>query len=151
MFIRRVWPASPFHEAGSPDPMQLRRDMDRLFDVLWRGETPATGVFPAMNVTQDSDRYYVRAELPGIRTSDLRIAVESNKLSVAGKREIHEESGEVSYHRRERAGGSFSRSLTLPDELNADAVEASISMAFSPSFFRKAEAVKAREIKVKAG
>ena len=151
MFIRRVWPASPFYRAGVPDPMQLRRDMDRLFDVLWSGETPGPGVFPAMNVTQDKDRYYVRAELPGIRTSDLRISVERNKLSVSGKREIQEEGNGVGYHRRERAGGSFSRALTLPDELKADAVEATYKEGILTIVLPKAEAAKAREIKVMAG
>ena len=150
MFISRVWPASPFHRAGLLDPMQLRRDMDRLFDVLWSGETPGPGVFPAMNVTQDGDRYYVRAELPGIRTDDLQIAVERNKLSVSGKREILEEGDGVSYHRRERAGGAFSRSLTLPDDLNADAVEACYKDGVLTVVLPKSEAVKAREIKVKA-
>jgi len=134
-----------------PDPMRLRRDMDRLFDVFWSGETPGTGVFPAMNVTQDKDRYYVRAELPGIRTSDLKISVERNKLSVAGKREIQEEGDGVSYHRRERAGGSFSRSITLPDDLNADAVDASYRDGVLTIVLPKAETVKAREIKVTTG
>ena len=151
MFIRRVWPASSFYRTGVPDPMRLRRDMDRLFNVLWPGEEPGPGVFPAMNVTQDDDRYYVRAELPGIRTGDLKVSVERNKLSVAGKREIREEGDGVSYHRRERAGGSFSRSITLPDELNADAVEAKYNDGILTMVLPKAEAVKAREITVKVG
>ena len=103
MFIRRVWPASSVARTGLPDPLRLRRDMDRLFDMLWSGESPTPGVFPPMNVTHEGDRYYVRAELPGIRPEDLQIAVERNKLSVSGKREIPEEGSGVSYHRRERA------------------------------------------------
>lgn len=151
MFVRRVWPTSPLYRAPMFDPMQLRRDMDRLFDALWSGETTGPGVFPAMNVTQDGDRYLVRAEIPGIRTSDLSIAVERNKLSVSGKREIHEEGNGVSYHRRERVGGAFSRSLTLPDDLNADAVEAAYKDGVLTIVLPKTEAVKAREVKVKAG
>lgn len=151
MFIRRLRPASPFQRAGLMDPLQLRREMDRFLDVLWSGETPGPGVFPTLNVTQDGDRYYVRAELPGIRSEDLQIAVERNKLSVSGKREILEEGDGVSYHRRERAGGSFSRSLTLPDELNAAQVDASLKDGVLTIVLPKAEAVKAREIRVKAG
>jgi HSP20 family protein len=131
-------------------PVQLRRDIDRLFDTLWSGETPGPGVFPAMNVTHDGDRYFVRAELPGIRTSDLHIAVERNKLTVSGKREIQEEGNGVSYHRRERAGGAFSRSLTLPDDLNPDQVEATYKEGVLTIVLPKSEAVKAREIKIKA-
>lgn len=151
MLIRRVWPATPFYRAGFPDPMQVRRDVDRLFDMLWTGESPAPGVFPPMNVTQEGDRYYVRAELPGIDAKDLNIAVEHNKLSVSGKREIMQEGDGVSYHRRERVGGSFSRSITLPDELNPDKVEASYKNGVLTIALPKAESVKAREIKVKVG
>lgn len=150
MFIRRLWPTSGFYRAGLPDPTQLRRDMDLLFDTLWSDETPTPGVFPPMNVTQDGDRYFVRAELPGIDPKDLTIAVERNKLSVSGKREIVPEGDGVSYHRRERAGGSFSRSLTLPDDLNAETVEASYKDGVLTVALPKAETVKAREIKVKA-
>ncbi len=150
MFVRRLWPDASLYRASFLDPLRRRREIDRFFDVLGSGETPGPGVFPAMNVTQNGDRYFVRAELPGIRTDDLQIAVERNKLSVSGKREILEEGDGVSYHRRERAGGSFSRSLTLPDELNADAVEATYKDGVLTMVLPKAEAAKAREIKVKA-
>lgn len=151
MFIRRIWPASPLERAAVPDAMRLRRDMDRLFDMLWSGETSSAGVFPAMNVTRDDDRYYVRAELPGIRSEDLQVAVERNKLSLSGKREIPDQQQGVSYHRRERAGGSFSRSITLPDELNADAVEATYTNGVLTVVAQKSETARARQIKVKAG
>ncbi|MCW5980988.1 MAG: Hsp20/alpha crystallin family protein [Bryobacteraceae bacterium] len=126
--------------------------MDRLFEMTW-GEpasAPTAGVFPAMNVTQDADRYQVRAELPGIRTEDLQISVERNKLVVSGKREMPGESDAVSYHRRERAGGSFSRSLTLPADLDADKVEANYANGVLTITLPKAEAVKARQVTVKA-
>jgi HSP20 family protein len=124
--------------------------MDRLFDTLWSEES-TPGVFPPMNVTHDNDRYYVRTELPGVRVKDLQIAVERNKLSLSGSREIPKEGDGVSYHRRERAGGSFSRSLTLPDELSADGVEATYTNGVLTIVAPKAEAAKARQIKVKAG
>jgi len=151
MFVRRVWPASPFQRAATMNPLRLRRDMDRLFDLLSFGEEPSAGVFPAMNVTQDDDRYFVRAELPGVQSKDLQISVERNKLSLSGKRDIPEEGKGVSYHRRERAGGAFSRSVTLPDELNADAVDATYTSGVLTIVAQKAEAAKARQIQVLAG
>lgn len=150
MYVRRMFP-SPFARAGFPDLARLRRDMDRLFELTWGdlGAAPTAGVFPAMNVTQDADRYQVRAELPGIRTEDLQISVERNKLLVSGKRDIPGESEDVSYHRRERAGGSFSRSLTLPADLDPDKVEATYVNGVLTITLPKAEAVKARKVTVK--
>lgn len=152
MLIRRMWPVSPFVRGGFPDPFRLRRDMDRLFDMLWSdaAETPSAGVFPAMNITQDAHNYYVRAELPGVSPNDLNISVERNKLSVSGKREIAAQGNGVSYHRRERAGGSFSRSVTLPDDLNAEKVDARYSDGLLTIVLPKSEAATARQIKVKA-
>ena len=151
MYIRRIWPTSPYLRTGLVDPTRLRRDIDYLFDSIRSSEAPASGVFPLMNVTQDSDRYYVRAEIPGVSSKDLNISVERNKLSVSGSREVSKEGDGVSYHRRERTGGSFSRSITLPDELNAEAVEAAYKDGVLTIVLPKAEAVKARQIKVKAG
>ncbi len=153
MFIRRVWRTNPWAQVGFPDPLRLKRDMDRLFDLLWSeaGEGPESGVFPPMNITQDAHNYYVRAELPGMHPEDLKISVERNKLSVSGRREITPEGNGVSYHRRERTGGSFSRSISLPEELNADAVEARYSDGLLTVKLPKSEAAKARQIKVQTG
>lgn len=153
MFIRRIWPGNPqLFPAGFPDPARLRRDMDRLFDVFW-AETPeesTAGVFPAMNVTQDGTRYYVRAELPGVEPGDLKISVERNKLTVGGERKIATEGEEVSYHRRERVGGQFSRSLTLPDELDTEAVDARYADGILTVTLPKAAAARPRQISVQA-
>ncbi len=151
MFIRRVWPDSPFQRLQFPDPSRLQRDMDRLFELLRTDHPEAPGVFPPLNVTHKDDRFFLRAELPGVRPEDLNISVERNKVTLAGKREIASEGENVSYHRRERAGGSFSRSITVPDELNSDAVEASYSNGVLTVVLPTAEAAKARQVKVKAG
>ena len=153
MFVRRIWPTSPFLRTGFPDPARVRRDIDRLFDMLWSEspEAPQPGVFPPMNVTQDSDKYIVRTELPGIDLKSLKVSVERNKLTLAGQREIAAESNDVSYHRRERSGGSFSRSLALPEELDAEKVEARYVDGVLTIELPKVAAAKPRQITVKAG
>jgi len=109
------------------------------------------GVFPPVNVTQDSDRFVVRAEVPGIRSSDLEISALRNRVSITGRREIPQERGErVSYHRRERAEGTFSRTLALPTEIDADRVEARYADGVLTLTLPKAEAAKARQIVVKS-
>lgn len=92
----------------------------------------------------------MRAELPGIAAADLNISVERNKLSVAGKRDLEPASDNVSYHRRERAGGSFSRSLTLPTDLDAGRVEATYANGVLTIALPKAEAAKPKKVSVKA-
>lgn len=151
--MRRMWPSTSFpFRGGLPDPARVRREMERLFDLLEAEAPSATpaGVFPPMNVTQDGQNYYVRTELPGIDPSALNISVERNKLVVAGRREIREEQDGVSYHRRERTGGAFNRSITLPGDIDPDHVEARYRHGVLTITLPKAEAVKARRITVRS-
>jgi len=126
--------------------------MQRLLDNPGRPDgfsEAGSGVFPPMNVTQDSDNFHVRAEVPGIKASELSISAVKNRLTIAGKREIPTEHERVSYHRRERPEGSFNRTLTLPTELDVERIEARYGDGILTLTLPKAEAAKPRLISVK--
>jgi HSP20 family protein len=150
MLVRRSWPSRPAFEDVFADFDQLRREMHRLLDP-GRGEfaEPGSGVFPPMNVTHDADNFYVSAEVPGIKASELSISAVKNRLSIAGRREIQTENERVSYHRKERPEGSFNRTLTLPTELDVDRIEARYADGILSLKLPKAEAAKPRLISVK--
>lgn len=152
MLVRRVRPSRPTYENPFADFDQVRREMLRLVDSIYgeRQEGAASGVFPPVNVTHDEDRFFVRAELPGVKANELSISVHRNRLTVAGKREIPGERGEVSYHRKERPEGSFSRTVALPLEIDADRVEARYADGVLTLELPKAEAAKPRQIVVKS-
>jgi HSP20 family protein len=147
MLLRRVWPSRPLYESPFSEFDSLRREMLRVFDSMV-GNDVSPGVFPPLNVTQDSDNYYVRAELPGIKAADLSVAALRNRVSIAGKREISKEAEKASYHRRERAEGEFSRTVTLPGEVAADKVEARYLDGILQLTLPKAEETKPRQIAV---
>ena len=104
----------------------LMRDMEAFFrDVA--GDRPGAReqrAFPAVNVTQDPERFYLRAELPGMIASELDLSVDQNKVTLRGVRDIPAEGDEVSVHRRERVAGSFARTVTLPADIDAEGVQA---------------------------
>ncbi|ROQ89568.1 Hsp20/alpha crystallin family protein [Desulfosoma caldarium] len=128
---------------------RLRREMDRLF-AGFRGIRPLRmGVFPLLNVSEDKDNLYVRAELPGIQASDLDISVEGDTLTLRGERKSHEAEENVSYHRREREFGRFRRSLTLPTRIDVDKVEAVFQNGILKITLPKAEEVRPKQIAVK--
>jgi HSP20 family protein len=138
---------SPFDELD-----HMKRQMDRLMN-FWGGSTTsrnAAGVFPPINLTEDRDHYYVRAELPGMTQDSLDIQVAAKTLSIAGERKIENQGGEVRYHRREREGGHFSRVVTLPGEINADKVQADLVDGVLTVKIPKAEAQKPRQVTVRA-
>lgn len=111
---------------------RLRREMDNLFTAL-TGTGRGTGeplwrevrLFPLLNVTRQDDTFVVTAELPGMKREDLEIKVEGDTLSLKGERRPRDVVEGVSYHRRERTGGTFQRSLALPNRIDAEKVKAS--------------------------
>jgi len=130
---------------------RLRRRMNELYGAV-SGDAismPAAGVFPLTNVTEDSSNYYVRAELPGMQPDELNIQVTSDGISISGERKIPEEANGVKYHRREREAGKFSRSINLPGEINANAVEARMDNGILTITMPKAEVAKPKKITVK--
>ena len=152
MLLRRItdWPSgsfSPFEELE-----QMRRQMDWLAsgftEELWR--QPAAGVFPLMNLTEDKDNFYIRAELPGIKTKDLDISVTGDTISISGERKIPTEDEKARYHRREREAGKFNRMLNLPSQININKVEANSTDGVLTILLPKAEETKPKHISVKA-
>jgi HSP20 family protein len=133
---------------------RMRRDMDRLFGKFDGGFLrPYTtgvlpGVFPLVNLTEDRDNYYIRAELPGLTTADLDISVAGNNLSVSGERKIPAEGDNVRYHRKEREAGRFSRMIRLPGEVNPDQVDASLKDGILTVTVAKSEKAKPKQITV---
>jgi len=125
--------------------------MLRLLDTA-TGDTfgdVGAGVFPPMNITQDDDNFYLRAEVPGIEPNELSISAVRNRVSLAGKREIPRERERVSYHRKERAEGSFNRTVTLPTEVDAERVDARYADGILTLTLPKAEETKPRQITVR--
>ena len=151
MFYRRLFdfPTTSFR-GQFEDLGRMRQQMDNLFSRLSdpRSYRFRAGVFPAINLTEDKDNYYIRAELPGIKADGLDIQATSNGISIAGERKIPTEGTDVRYHRRERESGSFSRMISLPGEINTGKVDASMSNGILKIAIPKAEIAKPRQITV---
>ena len=153
MLLRRVWPSRPAFENPFAEFDQLRREMLRVFDSVTgndSGRELSAGVFPPMNITQDDNNFYLRAEVPGISAKDLSISALRNRVSISGKRDIPQENERVSYHCKERAEGEFGRTVTLPSEIAADRVEARFADGILALTLPKAEEAKPRQIAVKS-
>ena len=136
---------SPFSELES-----IRRQMDDLFEVF--SDRPANqmgaGVFPPINLTETADKYVIRAELPGVKNSELDINVTDKTLTVSGERKISSESADAKYHRRERDAGKFSRAVAMPGDIDAERVEASLANGILTIEVPKAAKAQPRKIAI---
>ena len=128
----------------------LRRQLDRFMNIYSYSprRTADAGVFPLLNVTEDGDKFYMRAELPGVKADDLDIQATGKTISISGERKIPVEHNNARYHRREREAGKFSRVLAMPSEIDSDRIEASLRNGILTVMVPKAEATKPRQIKV---
>lgn len=131
---------------------KMRREMDMLARGMAgvpAGE--AATVYPALAVSEDESTVYVRAEVAGVKPADVSVAVEGDTLTIKGERKPFATEEKVSYHRREIEYGRFSRAITLPTRVNAEAVAATLKDGILAISLPKAEEVKPRQIKVAVG
>jgi len=152
MFYRRLFDV-PTWGLGRPSQEleRIRRQMDQLYDTLSDRKFTRTGggVFPAINLTEDAQNYYIRAELPGVKAEELDIQAASKNVTLSGERTISVEGGNAKYHRREREAGKFSRIIGLPGDIDVDKVEAGLKNGILTVVVPKAEAAKPKQITVK--
>lgn len=80
---------------------------------------------PAVNTREASDAYYIEVDLPGVKKEDVDVSVDKNVLTISGKREVSNEIKEDDYYRVESAYGKFSRSFTLPENVDIEKIKAS--------------------------
>jgi HSP20 family protein len=144
------WQPEP-REVSEPtsDFDRLRQGMEWLFDSF---ASPGPGftsrVFPSINLTEDQDHYYLRAELPGVNSDELEISVVEDQVSIRGERKIPIEKKEFAYHRREREDGSFRRTISLPLAIDSEKVKAEMDKGILKLTLPKHERAKPRKIKI---
>ncbi len=130
---------------------RMSRQMDQLSSALMGRPslrfTPAR-VFPAVNITEDKNSYYLRAELPSIQAEDISIEANGRSLTISGERKIKTEGENVKYHRREREAGKFSRVIEFPRDVNTDEIHAKMNDGILTVTIAKSEAAKPRQITV---
>jgi HSP20 family protein len=139
-----------------PQFHQLRDEVDRLFSNLVAHPTVAGATrfvtgreFPLVNLWEDMENVYAESELPGVRPEDLDVSVIGDELLIKGRRGEAAET-QMTYHRRERAMGTFNRTVPLPSEVAADRVQASLKDGVLLVTLPKAESAKPRKVQVQA-
>jgi len=135
------------------DLMTSQRDFDRLFREAFspkfgEGELSTRTWAPAVDIYENGDNLVLKAELPGINPDDVEIRVEDNTLYLKGERKFEKEVKEQNYHRVERSYGTFTRSFSLPNSVDADKVGASYQDGVLTLTMPKKEEAKPKTIKI---
>ena len=135
----------------------IQNEMNRLFNTFFDAPAPSNGGttsrrwIPAMDLVETDDDLVLRADLPGLSEEDIKIEVEDNVLTISGERKSQNEERKEGYHRVERAYGSFTRSLTLPEGVDPERVRASFDRGVLEVKIPKPEQRKPRKVTISAG
>ena len=130
----------------------LRGRLDNVFDEFdktlgYGGNWSFAGNFPRTNLTDNGEHFELVAELPGLTKEDVNVKIQGNYLEISGERKVTAPDG-YRAHRKERGSATFTRSLTLPADVDSEKVTATLNDGLLVLHLPKSEAAKPRQISI---
>jgi len=128
----------------------LNEQVNRLLSESFTpsAETAMANWSPAVDIYETEGELVVKADLPDVNEKDIDIRVENNTLTITGERKFEEKVNKDNYLRVERAYGTFSRSFSLPNTVNTEAIQADYHNGLLTVHMPKREESKPKQIKV---
>ena len=114
-----------FEDLRDAQEEMLRKTRGMRFGHMYEGGSGSNKWMPAVDIAEREDMYLVTVELPGVGIDDVEITYQSGVMTIQGERHHTDDSAEQTMHRGERRFGPFLRSITLPSNVMADAIDAS--------------------------
>jgi len=141
---------SPYRQLST-----LREEIDRLFEsplaeFTHNSQQMLSGWAPAVDLYEDKDNLYVKAELPGLKKEDIDISIHEDILSLGGERKEEAKAAPAEMYRAERFVGRFQRTFTLPVPVAVDQVKATYTDGILTVSLPKTEQAKPKQITVTA-
>jgi HSP20 family protein len=138
------------HRGASHPQDHFGRFFNELFERAGQ-DSNLTSWAPAVDIFENELGLVVKADLPDVDPKDLDIRVENNILTIRGERKFEKKSTEGNYLRVERSYGSFARSFSLANTVNAEAIKADYQNGVLTLSVPKREEAKPKQIKVTVG
>jgi len=111
------------------EPFRLMRDLmgwDPFQEMAPFTPQGPMGFLPSFEIKETKDGYSFKADIPGVKESDLEVNVSGNRLTVSGKREAEQQDQTDTYYTYERSYGDFTRAFTLPEGVDMNSVHADL-------------------------
>ncbi len=131
----------------------MQTTLDRLFDEAWRGGRMGESQALALDVHETDSAYEVSAAVPGVNADHLNISVHDGVLTISGEmaQQTRSENEKSRALMLERVYGKFTRSIRLPQPVNAEGIEALLENGVLKLTLPKTEQAQPRQIPVRAG
>jgi HSP20 family protein len=131
----------------------VQRELDRIFDQLgssW-SNLAEVGLVPRMDLVETKEALELTFELPGLKEGDVKIAVEDGLLTVSGEKKAETKTEDRNQRVVERSYGAFERVVSLPRNVDAGAIKATLADGVLKVVAPKVVGAEARTIEVKPG
>ena len=130
------------------DFLQNFKEFENKFNTAFKGGM-SSNYSPRVNQREDEKNYYIEVELAGVAKDGIDLKVDNNILSITAQRESKKDTKGQTYHKIESSFGKFQRSFTLPNDANADKIEADSKDGLLEITIPKKESSSAKSIKIK--
>ena len=134
------------------DVAKTLEEFDRMFGAVGRPiglRSVPRGTFPPINLYNKDDRVVLVAELPGLEAKDIDLTVLGDSVTLKCERKEQAAENER-FYRKERAAGTFTRTVTLPDTVDPDSVKATYRNGLLSVEMEKVQEARAKKIKIKS-
>jgi HSP20 family protein len=132
------------------EPWALLNRLHREFDQNFEAAARDASWTPAVDIHEEAQRFLVRADLPGVKATDIEVTADKGVLTLRGERQIDKKEVDGHYSRVERVAGKFVRTFTLPDNVQTDAIKAQFKDGVLELTIPKIAKVEPRRIEILA-
>ncbi len=136
----------------------MQNDMNRLFGTFFDSTTPGNGAqasarrwVPAMDIADNGDEFVLKADLPGLSEGDVNVELDDNVLRISGERKSEHEERKDGFYRVERSFGRFSRTVTFPEGVSGDGIQATFDNGVLEVHVQKPEQRKPQKVAISVG
>ncbi|MCX8057817.1 MAG: Hsp20/alpha crystallin family protein [Spirochaetes bacterium] len=133
---------SPFKELED-----LKNEIDKFFN--WDYDSPIKLNAPAIDIEQDENNFYIKADIPGLTKDDIEIELKDGMLTLRGEKKVEKEEKKKECFRKERWEGKFERTISLPDYIDTEKAEATYNNGVLEITLPKKEEKKPKKLTLK--
>jgi HSP20 family protein len=146
----------PWRKQGGKEIGRFGSELDSLYDRFFRGGQmippgflEEESIFPVLDISEAKKEITVKAEIPGVESSDLVISLDGRTLIIKGEKKHEKEEKDENYHRMERSYGYFHRAVQLPADVDSSNVEASYKKGILRVVLKKTKESETKKIEVR--
>ncbi len=122
------------------------KDLEKIFDVF--GKQEGNLFAPSCEIIEEEKRYLVSVDVPGMKEEDISLEIKDNHLYITGERKFEKKTEKNNVLRTEKRYGKLSRTFTLPQDVNSEAIEASFESGVLEVSIPKTEKSQVRKIAI---